>query len=293
MRGNLIDIIVYSVLSVGIMTAINLAIFLYFPALFQVILPLLMFIPLLSVIITNFLISKRSLSSYGFVKGVVSVKYIVLAIVYPFIIICFAIPFAYVLGIGIDFTFSRFYAYIAEIASIANIPYELALQLFMINAIIAPAINIFFAFGEEAGWRGFLLTRLEEEFDRTTAIILSGLIWGVWHWPLILLFGYDYTYDTRFLGAFLFLVFTVILGAFFSWLRFKTGSVLIPSLAHGTFNAYIGFGTFLFETERIMGFPAGLLSILCLSLFLGLILYIDKKYSGLMAGKHSVLSTHV
>jgi len=275
MEKKLVDIIIYSILSVGIMAGVNLIIYFLYPEFFKAITPLLMFIPLVSVLVTNALISKRPLSSYGVAKGKISVKYIILALVFPLAIIMLAVPFALILGFKVDFTFSKFYSYVRDLAELSGIPYETLLTLFMINALIAPFINTVFAFGEEAGWRGFLLTRLEEEFDRNIAIIISGLIWGLWHWPLILLIGYDYTYETRFWGALIFLLYAIVLGSLLSWLRFKTESVIMPSLAHGSFNAYTGFGVFLIDAEPILGFPVGILSLLGLLLLLGIIFYLD------------------
>jgi uncharacterized protein len=54
--------------------------------------------------------------------------------------------------------------------------------------LVAPAINAIPAFGEEWGWRGWLLPRLIG-LDTWPALLLSGLVWGIWHAPLTLL-GY-------------------------------------------------------------------------------------------------------
>ncbi|WP_458188114.1 CPBP family glutamic-type intramembrane protease [Haladaptatus sp. NG-WS-4] len=58
-----------------------------------------------------------------------------------------------------------------------------AVQLFA-ALTIGPAINTFVAFGEEFGWRGFLLQHLLVLGQRR-AIVLTGVVWGIWHWPII------------------------------------------------------------------------------------------------------------
>ncbi len=54
---------------------------------------------------------------------------------------------------------------------------------FMIGAIFSSVLT---ATGEEIGWRGFLLPKMDMFMSRKYAIILSGLIWAVWHYPLMI-----------------------------------------------------------------------------------------------------------
>lgn len=105
----------------------------------------------------------------------------------------------------------------------------------------APFLNAIFALGEEAGWRGFLTPRLTERFGRVRGLLLSGVIWGVWHWPVIVFAGYEYGlayWGAPLLGPLLFCVITTALGILLSLLYEKTGSVWAPALAHGAFNAF-------------------------------------------------------
>ncbi|MFC5826237.1 CPBP family intramembrane glutamic endopeptidase [Nonomuraea insulae] len=92
------------------------------------------------------------------------------------------------------------------------------------------------AFGEEWGWRGFLLPRLLP-FGYGRAILTSGLIWGLWHAPLTLL-GWNYPG----LGPWAvlpFTVFCVVIGAVLGWLRLRTGSVWPAVIGHGALNAAV------------------------------------------------------
>jgi membrane protease YdiL (CAAX protease family) len=55
---------------------------------------------------------------------------------------------------------------------------------------MGPAVNGLFAFGEELGWRGYLLPKLMP-LGKWKAYVLVGIIWGLWHGPLVLA-GFNY-----------------------------------------------------------------------------------------------------
>lgn len=90
-----------------------------------------------------------------------------------------------------------------------------------------------FGLGEEMGWRGFALPRLQRRYNARTATLILGLLWAAWHAPT---FFYNYE-----LSPFSVLAFTVSIlsGALLlTWLYNSTGgSVLATAVWHGTFNA--------------------------------------------------------
>ncbi|MEU8379740.1 CPBP family intramembrane glutamic endopeptidase [Streptosporangium sp. NPDC048865] len=103
--------------------------------------------------------------------------------------------------------------------------------------LVAPLINSVAAFGEEWGWRGWLLPRLMP-LGTGRALLVSGVIWGLWHFPLTLR-GYNYPE----LGAWaapMFIVFCVAFGALLGWLRLRSGSVWPAVVGHGSLNASAG-----------------------------------------------------
>ena len=121
---------------------------------------------------------------------------------------------------------------------VSNLSYMLETGLFAVT--LAPLINMFAAVGEEAGWRGYMMPRLKERFGLLNGRLLGGVIWGVWHWPLMLLVGYEY--GTNYLGApvlglFVWCVVCFALNTLLDWLYEKTGCIWVPSIAHGAFNA--------------------------------------------------------
>ena len=113
---------------------------------------------------------------------------------------------------------------------------------------VAPVANMLFAVGEEAGWRGTMMPWLKEHFGLLNGRLLGGIIWGVWHWPIMLLTGYEY--GTNYLGApvlglVVWCVVCFALNTLLDWLYEKTGCIWVPAIAHGAFNAVAGLFTVL------------------------------------------------
>ena len=143
------------------------------------------------------------------------------------------------LGVGqADLEFTAIGEAMAQTSG-AALPAGTVVGIQMLFAItLAPLFNTLFALGEELGWRGYLLPKLFP-LGQGKAILLSGVIWGVWHWPAILQ-GRNYP-GQPILGMFLMIGFCVLFGAILSWLYLRTGSPWAPALGHGALNAFAGF----------------------------------------------------
>ncbi len=125
---------------------------------------------------------------------------------------------------------------------------------------LAIPINMIFTFGEEFGWRGYLLPRLAP-LGGIPAAIITGVVWGLWHAPVIVQDGYNYP-GYPWLGVGMMVVFTVALGMVFAWLRFRSGSVWPSTLAHAAFNAQAGFGFILLsQGNPLLRAPIGLIGL--------------------------------
>ena len=114
------------------------------------------------------------------------------------------------------------------------------IQYGLLAVTLAPLANMIPAVGEEAGWRGYMMPRLKERLGLLNGRLLGGVIWGVWHWPLMLLVGYEY--GTNYLGAPLLglVVWCVVcfaLNTLLDILYEKTECIWVPAVAHGAFNA--------------------------------------------------------
>jgi membrane protease YdiL (CAAX protease family) len=98
-------------------------------------------------------------------------------------------------------------------------------------------VNAVAAFGEEVGWRGFLQKELGPlGFWRSSATV--GVIWGVWHAPLILQ-GHNYP-QHPISGVGMMILWCVLLSPIFSYIRLKARSVIAAAIVHGSLNATVG-----------------------------------------------------
>ena len=146
--------------------------------------------------------------------------------------------------------------------------------------LLSPLLNIISTFGEEFGWRAYLLPKLMPLGGRK-AVILSGVIWGVWHWPIILMghnYGLNY-FGSPFLGPLAMIWFCIIIGILFSWFTVKSESVWPAVIGHGALNGIAALGL-LFITgnpSSLLGpAPTGLIGGAGFTI-VGLILYLHPR----------------
>ena len=57
--------------------------------------------------------------------------------------------------------------------------------------LMAPLLNLIPCFGEEWGWRGYLLPKVAQRMKFLPTVLLTGFIWGIWHAPIIVA-GHNY-----------------------------------------------------------------------------------------------------
>ena len=89
----------------------------------------------------------------------------------------------------------------------------------------------FCCFGEEFGWRGYLNQKLEGLTGTAGAVIIGGIIWGLWHGVLVA-YGYNFGSDHPVIGVALMCVSCVLLNAVMMWLTKRTDSVFPAVLLH-------------------------------------------------------------
>lgn len=118
-------------------------------------------------------------------------------------------------------------------------------------------VNGVFAFGEEYGWRGVLAEELRP-LGVVRANLLTGVLWGLWHAPLIAL---GHNYGTQWaIGIPLFVVITTPLSFILWWARERSGSVVAPAVVHGAFNGYAAvFLLVLVGADILVAVPVGVL----------------------------------
>ena len=126
------------------------------------------------------------------------------------------------------------------------------------------SVNALFALGEEYGWRGVLADELRP-LGRAKATLLTGIMWGLWHAPIIML---GHNYGPFWQGGILVMVtWTVPLSFLLTWARDWTGSVIAPAMLHGAFNGVVGvFAYLIIGGNVLIRFPVGLLMSLTLAI---------------------------
>lgn len=117
------------------------------------------------------------------------------------------------------------------------------------------------ATGEEAGWRGFALLRLQETHGTVKASLILGLIWSFWHLPLWLLSGYSGLDLLIYVLAFS--VSIISLSFMLTWISSKTPNSLVPIvITHFSFNASLNLvdarGLGLLPTLPLFAITAGI-----------------------------------
>jgi len=169
-------------------------------------------------------------------------RYYLVAWLMPLFVSAIVIGLVVAFGIGSpDFTLQRAMGILAPGAEATDVP-SFAWALMPLGLLVAALFSTFLLWGEEFGWRGYLQIRLFAE-RLLLAAVTTGIIWGVWHYPLNLR-GYNYP-EHPYLGLLVFPISTVLLSIIFGWLRLRTGSVWAPSLAHAATNSVGGSLTVL------------------------------------------------
>lgn len=138
-----------------------------------------------------------------------------------------------------------------------SMPLYLFLLLTIASVIPAGIFNMFFALGEETGWRGFLYPELKARYGRIKAYIITGIIWGLWHTPVNAM-GYNYGTGYPgflFTGIIAMCLSCIVLGIISSYLSDKTGSIWPSALFHGSVNAIGALGLiFIFpDSSHLLG----------------------------------------
>jgi membrane protease YdiL (CAAX protease family) len=190
----------------------------------------------------------------------------------PYLASAITVPLAFVatylltwvLGLGSpDWQISGFYGFMVSAgADPATLPPPGAflLLMFLVSLIVGPTINGLFGFGEEFGWRGYLLPKLMP-LGKTRAYLIGGIIWGLWHAPLILV-GFNYP-GYPVLGVIWMCGLTTALSLYINEMTLRHRSSILAGWIHGAFNgqAY-GIWRILFPSVNpLLGGLTGLVGI--------------------------------
>lgn len=170
-----------------------------------------------------------------------SVAFLAIAVVGPPLVVVAGALLSGAFGL-VDLDLAEFSGFAAQLADAVpegtELPPVQVLVLAQIASIpLGAAINSLAALGEEVGWRGWLLPALLP-LGTWPALLVSGVVWGLWHAPLILL-GYNFG-RTDVTGVLLMVGGCVTWGVVLGWTRLRSGSLWPAVVGHGALNAAAG-----------------------------------------------------
>lgn len=135
----------------------------------------------------------------------------------------------YGLAVIVGYATNRTWPNLTLLGAVDDLPY-----LGVVGALVLWLLT--FGIGEELGWRGFALPRLQKNHTALTATLILGVVWAFWHLPA---FFYRETYMAMGLvaGFPLLLLSIVAASIIFTWLYNSTrGSLLMVILFHALFD---------------------------------------------------------
>lgn len=177
----------------------------------------LMWMPAVAGIITT-LIFQRNLRGMGW--GLGKTKYYLIAYMTPVLYAGVAYAAIWLLGLGgLNFSLEGTSGLVTS------------LTVGVLTALITAA-------GEEIGWRGVLVPQLARVNPYPRTALISGIIWGLWHIPLIIAGGYSSGAPTWYAVS-LFMVVVVGMSFAFAWIRLASGSIWTAAIMHSVHNSFI------------------------------------------------------
>lgn len=111
---------------------------------------------------------------------------------------------------------------------------------------LGPTMNFITCFGEEWGWRGYLLPKMAAKLPAIPMLLVNGLIWGLWHAPITAI-GHNYGVGYPgfpFTGIAMMCFFCIVMGIFLSYVSLKTKSCLPAVFGHGAINSIAAIGMY-------------------------------------------------
>jgi membrane protease YdiL (CAAX protease family) len=132
-------------------------------------------------------------------------------------------------------------------------------------------LTVLAGIGEEFGWRGFLLPRLQTRHNALVSSLIVGVAWAIWHTPMFFIEGTS-QYELRQQGSLLpailgYSLLVIVNSILFTWVFNNTrGSVLLAAVLHGASNAWAGY------LDPFRGYFGGALAVVAVSALVSIII---------------------
>jgi membrane protease YdiL (CAAX protease family) len=201
---------------------------------FGSVMPAMMWCPALAALITCRLL-RRELHSLGWRWP--NSRYIAASYLVP--LAYTSVAYGAVWALGLAGWNSEFVSLVAQGLGLRGLPAWASFTLGIVFMATGGVIqNLAMTLGEEIGWRGFLVPELAKQMSFTKASLVSGIVWAIWHSPLLLFADYN-AGTSRWYALSCSTVTCVSLSFMLAWLRLKSGSLWPPALFHASHNLFI------------------------------------------------------
>lgn len=165
-------------------------------------------------------------------------KYLTLSYFIPLIYALIAYLIIWFAGWG-GFYDQKFVHEAAQSLGWSNLPPGIFIVMFFIvNGVIGLIGSMSTALGEEIGWRGFLVPQLSNITNYTYTSLISGGIWAIWHFPLLIWGEYN-NGASPWYGLTCFTVMVVSMSFVFTWFRLKSNSLWTGVMLHASHNLFV------------------------------------------------------
>lgn len=185
-----------------------------------------MFAPALAVLITRLITKEGFKDSYLELNFKGNTKYYILSIIVPLLNSFVGMLCIWLFYMDSSFSETFTMEYFDEVLPV--LLYYIALSIILIPHV----------FGEEWGWRGYLMPKLLRLMNKPMAIIVGGILWGLWHAPLTVIghdFGVDYPLFP-WLGIVAMCISCTLMNAFMTLITERTKSIYPTCFIHGINN---------------------------------------------------------
>jgi membrane protease YdiL (CAAX protease family) len=196
----------------------------------------LMWCPGVAALITQ-LVFERSLRGLGWKPG--KFKYLLASYAVPLAYALVVYAIVWLTGLG---TFNP-EQLVNQVAAQYHIQVQSPVAFVIVYAVIIATFGLvtgaLSALGEEIGWRGILVPELSKKYSFTITALISGGIWALWHYPVILFANYNNSSAPVWFGLICFTVMVIGISFAFAWLRLKSGSLWTAVILHAAHNVFI------------------------------------------------------
>ncbi|MGL1894261.1 MAG: CPBP family intramembrane metalloprotease [Spirochaetaceae bacterium] len=220
---------------------------------------LLQFSPGVSAILTK-LFFQKNLKGLGWKWG--KLKYQLISWSLPFIICLISFGLVWIMGFGAFGNESFILEAQTGLAKTFNLNIESPVLIMIILIVVNSTIGLligFAAIGEEIGWRGFLVVELNKHFNFTKTSLISGILWGLYHVPLLIIIVVPKLNVSIWPLLLFTLTSSIGLSCIMAWLRIKSGSVWTAVIFHAALNIHIQgfFQNLTSQTSSLTNYISG------------------------------------